>query len=245
VTLLAAQTDFSEPGELALFIDESQLHLIESQMFDTGYLSGEQMSGTFVLLRAYDLLWSRIVDNYLLGERAPPNDLMAWNADATRMPARMHSQYLRRLFLDNDLAAGRYPVDGRPVALSNIRLPVFCVGTVTDHVAPWRSVYKLHHELVSDITFVLTSGGHNAGIVSEPGHPHRHFQMLERSADCTYLASDEWLTLAPQHEGSWWPAWCAWLDARSSAKAKPPGLGAAKRGYAALGDAPGEYVKET
>ncbi len=245
LTLFAAQVDFTEPGELALFIDDAQVAWLEDQMAQTGYLTARQMAGAFQMLNSYDLLWSRMVGEYLMGDRDTPNDLMAWNADATRMPARMHSQYLRRLFLDNDLAAGRYPVDGRPVALSNIRQPVFCVGTVTDHVAPWRSVYKLHHEIVSDITFVLTSGGHNAGIVSEPGHPYRHFQMLERSADSAYVAPDEWLAQAPQHEGSWWPAWCAWLDARSSAKAKPPGLGAAKRGYAALADAPGEYVKET
>ncbi|MBS0582146.1 MAG: polyhydroxyalkanoic acid synthase, partial [Proteobacteria bacterium] len=166
LSLFAAQTDFSEPGELALFIDDSQISMLEDQMAQTGYLTAQQMAGAFQMLRSYDLLWSRLVGNYLMGEREPMNDLMAWNADATRMPARMHSQYLRRLFLDDDLSEGRYPVNGKPVALSDIRLPVFCVGTVTDHVAPWRSVYKLHYETVAEITFVLTSGGHNAGIVS-------------------------------------------------------------------------------
>ena len=166
LTLFAAQTDFSEPGELALFIDESQVSQLEAQMREKGYLDGRQMAGAFQMLRSYDLLWSRRVSEYLLGEQRPMNDLMAWNADATRMPATMHSQYLRRLFLGDDLSEGRYPVGGRPVSLADIRLPVFCVGTEADHVAPWRSVYKLHYLSPAAITFVLTSGGHNAGIVS-------------------------------------------------------------------------------
>ncbi|PZQ10458.1 MAG: poly-beta-hydroxybutyrate polymerase [Rhodanobacter denitrificans] len=243
LTLFAAQVDFTEPGELALFIDESEIAYLEAAMADKGYLTAQQMAGAFQMLRSYDLLWSRLVGDYLMGESAPPSDLMAWNADATRMPARMHSQYLRRLFLDNDLAEGRYPVGGRPVALSDIRLPMFCVGTTTDHVAPWRSVYKLHHETVAEITFVLTSGGHNAGIVSEPGHPHRSYRILTRAADAPYEAPEEWLGHAQAKDGSWWPAWCAWLDARSGAPTAPPAMGA--QGYAAIDDAPGRYVLET
>jgi len=242
MTLFAAQTDFTEPGELALFIDESQVSYLEDEMAETGYLTAQQMAGAFQMLRSYDLLWSKLVGEYLMGDAEPINDLMAWNADATRMPARMHSQYLRRLFLDNDLAEGRYPVDGKPVALSGIHLPLFCVGTATDHVAPWRSVYKLHYETVAEITFVLTSGGHNAGIVSEPGHPHRTYRMLTRAADAPYESPEEWLAKAPIKQGSWWPEWCAWLDARSGAAGAPPAIGAA--GYEALGDAPGSYVLE-
>jgi polyhydroxyalkanoate synthase len=242
MTLLAAQTDFTEPGELGLFIDESQLSLLEAQMAETGYLTAQQMAGAFSMLRSYDLLWSRMVNEYLLGERRPMNDLMAWNADATRMPAKMHSQYLRRLFLNNDLSEGRYPVDGRPVALSDISLPAFVVGTATDHVAPWHSVYKLHHQLVTDITFVLTSGGHNAGIVSEPGHPRRHYQILNQSAGSAYMAPEEWQGKAPSKDGSWWTEWSAWLKARSGAPVRPPRLGKAAKG-GVLGDAPGDYVK--
>ncbi|HEY0232945.1 MAG TPA: alpha/beta fold hydrolase [Dokdonella sp.] len=242
MTLFAAQTDFSEPGELALFIDESQVAYLEDEMAETGYLTAQQMAGAFQMLRSYDLLYARMVGDYLMGERAPLNDLMAWNADATRMPARMHSQYLRRLFLDNDLASGRYPVGGRPVALNDIRVPVFCVGTMTDHVAPWRSVYKLHYETLAQITFVLTSGGHNAGIVSEPGHPHRSYQVLERAAGGPYLAADAWLAAAPSREGSWWPQWCAWLKARSGPPGAVPGIGA--EAYAATDAAPGRYVLE-
>jgi polyhydroxyalkanoate synthase len=240
MTLFAAQTDFSEPGELGLFVDESELSLLEAQMAQTGYLTAQQMAGAFQMLRSYDLLWSRMVGEYLLGERPAMNALMAWNADATRMPARMHSQYLRRLFLDNDLAEGRYPLRDKPVALSDITLPIFAVGTETDHVAPWRSVYKLHHETVTEITFVLTSGGHNAGIVSPPGTPRRHHRLLTRDAGSAYISPDEWLAAAPEQPGSWWPAWHAWLTAHSGAPVKPPKLGASR--YPALADAPGSYV---
>ena len=168
------------------------------------------------------------------------NDLMAWNADTIRMPARMHSEYLRRLYLNDDLSEGRYPVNGQPVSLGSLRLPMFCVGTVSDHVAPWRSVYKLHYLAPGEITFVLTSGGHNAGIVSEPGHPRRHYQMHTRPADADSLPPDAWLTAAARHEGSWWPAWANWLDTHSGKPAQPPGMGVI--GYAPLTDAPGEYV---
>lgn len=241
MTLLATQTDFSEPGELALFVDESEVSLLEAQMAQTGYLKASQMAAAFQMLRSYDLLWSRMINDYLMGERRPANELMTWNADATRMPAKMHSQYLRRLYLDNDLANGRYPARGRPVELNDIAVPVFCVGTASDHVAPWRSVYKIHHTLVGEITFVLTSGGHNAGIVSEPGHPHRRYQVLTRAAHTPSLTADDWSQQAPQREGSWWPEWDAWLHAHSGAWVAPPRIGAAK-GYRPVGDAPGHYV---
>ena len=185
-----------------------------------------------------------MVGEYLMGERAPVSDLMAWNADTTRMPARMHGQYLRRLFLNDDLSEGRYPVGGKPVALSDIDLPVFCVATLGDHVAPWRSVYKLHYLIPTEITFVLCSGGHNAGIVSEPGHPGRRFQMRTCAAGSNYLPPDDWLALAPDFPGSWWSAWCAWLVQRSGPRCAPPAFGAPERDYPVLGDAPGLYVHE-
>ncbi|MGC8213165.1 alpha/beta fold hydrolase [Ralstonia pseudosolanacearum] len=244
VTLFAAHTDFADPGELGLFIDEAQISLLDAQMAETGYLTARQMAGAFQMLRSYDLLWSRMVGEYLMGERAPLNDLMAWNADTTRMPARMHGEYLRRLFLNNDLSEGRYPVRGKPVSLGDISQPVFAVGTETDHVAPWRSVYKLHHLCPAELTFVLTSGGHNAGIVSPPGHPRRHFRMETRRAGGGSLAPEVWLSSAKDHTGSWWPAWHAWLAAHgtSDQSTDVPALGS--DAYPPLADAPGAYVLE-
>lgn len=242
-TFFAAQTDFSEPGELGLFIDESQVSMLEAQMELTGYLRANQMAGAFQMLRSYDLLWSRMVNEYLRGERTPVFDLMAWNADATRMPAKMHSQYLRRLLLNDDLSEGRYPVDGRPVSLGSLNLPIFMVGTTTDHVAPWRSVHKLHYLCPAEISFVLTSGGHNAGIVNPPRpDSRRRYQLLRRDAGGGYIAPDEWLEVAPTQPGSWWPAWQQWLAARSGEKVKPPRMGAAK--YPPIEKAPGRYVLE-
>ena len=243
ITLLAAQTDFSEPGELALFIDHSEVHYLDSMMWNKGYLSADQMAGTFQLLRSNDLIWSRLVRDYLMGERAPMIDLMAWNADTTRMPYRMHAEYLRRMYLENELATGRIKVDGRPATLQNIRVPLFVVGTERDHVAPWRSVYKIHQVTDTDVTFVLTSGGHNAGIVSEPGHPRRRFRIaLKRTADLC-LDPDEWVTMADQKDGSWWVSWAQWLGAHSNPeRVSPPGMGAATRGYPPVGDAPGTFV---
>lgn len=242
MTLLAAQTDFTEPGELGLFIDESQVSLLEAQMAEAGSLSAGQMAAAFQMLRSYDLLWSQLVKQYLMGERDQISELMAWNADATRMPARMHSQYLRRLFLDDDLSEGRYPVNGKPVALSDITLPVFMVGTETDHVAPWRSVYKLHYLSTAEITFVLTSGGHNAGIVSAPGNPRRHFQMMVRASGDPYMSPEAWQAAAPSTPGSWWNAWQPWLAQHSAAPQSPPRSGS--KAYPVLADAPGTYVLE-
>jgi len=170
--------------------------------------------------------------------------LMAWNADATRMPYRMHSEYLRKLFLDNDLAEERFTVEGKPVALTDIRVPIFALGTVSDHVAPWRSTYKINFQTETEVTYLLTTGGHNAGIVSEPGHAGRSFQVTTRKADDHFRDPDSFQAQAPRKAGSWWPEWVAWLGARSGAPVAPPAVGAAASGYALLGDAPGLYVLE-
>jgi polyhydroxyalkanoate synthase len=242
VTLLAAQTDFEEPGELSLFIDESQVAFLEDLMREQGYLDTAQMAGAFQMLRSNDLIWSFRQHNYLLGRRAPMSDLMAWNADATRMPYRMHSEYLRKLFLRNDLAEGRYRVDGQPIALTDIRVPIFAVGTEQDHVAPWRSVYKIHLLTDTDVAFLLTSRGHNAGIVSAPGHERRGSRLATRTHGERYLDPDAWLEATPRTEGSWWLAWQEWLAARSGARVAPPFMGAPDKGYGVLADAPGRNV---
>ena len=240
LSLLASQVDFTEPGELSLFIDDSQVSFLEDMMWAQGYLDTTQMAGAFQMLRSYDLIWSRMTHDYLMGQRRPPNDLMAWNADATRMPYRMHSEYLRGMYLNNDLAEGRWRVDGQAVSVEDAPQPWFVVGTESDHVAPWSSVYKIHLLAHSEITFVLTTGGHNAGIVSEPGHAGRHYHWGRREPGRPYLDPQHWLQQAAREEGSWWPRWSAWLAAHSSPPRDPPPLGV--RGAASLGDAPGEYV---
>lgn len=240
MTLFAAQGDFTEAGELLLFINESEVDLIEAMMAEQGFLKGTQMAGAFTLLHSNDLIWSRAMKNYLLGERDLPNDLMAWNADTTRMPYRMHSEYLHKLFLRNDLSTGRYEVGGQPIWFTDIQVPCFAVGTVSDHVAPWKSVYKLHL-LPLDVTFALTSGGHNAGIVSEPGHKGRHFQLHHRPPTEPYVSPERWQAEVPHQEGSWWPAWQNWLVQHSSGLTAPPSMGVpgSKR---RLPDAPGSYI---
>lgn len=242
MTLLAAQTDFEDAGEIMLFIDESQVTYLEDVMWDQGYLDTKQMAGAFQMLRSNDLVWSRMVRQYFLGESDHANDLMAWNADATRMPYKMHTEYLRRLFLDNQLSKGRYTVDGRPIALTDIRVPICAVGTTKDHVAPWTSVYKIGILTDTEVTFILCNGGHNAGIVSEPGHKGRTYQVATRADADKYVDPDTWAAVTPRHEGSWWEAWQAWLARHSSTETKPPRLGAPEHGYPPLADAPGYYV---
>jgi len=242
VSLFAAQTDFTEPGELDLFIDDSQVAFLEDLMWKPGYLDSPRMAGTFQLIRSNDLIWSRVLKEYLMGDRTPVNDLMAWNADGTRLPYRMHSEYLRRLFLRNELASGAYLVDARPVALSDIACPLFCVATIRDHVAPWRSVYKLHLLTDCELTFVLTSGGHNVGIVNPPGVPGRNFQTLTRAHDGKYLDPDAWLADAAHSEGSWWPHWLRWLQDRSGKPVPVRASVEADQGTAPLCAAPGTYV---
>jgi polyhydroxyalkanoate synthase len=243
LSLFAAQTDFTEAGELQLFITEDQLSFLGDVIKTQGFLSSVQMGGAFQMLQSNDLVWSRAIHRYLLGQQEAPFDLMAWNADGTRLPARMHVEYLRSLYLRNELAEGHFLVGGHPVTLEDIRLPTFLVGTEQDHIAPWKSVFKLHLFTDTELTFVLTSGGHNAGIVSEPGRPHRHFRLRTREAGGRTLGPEDWQAAAVPHEGSWWIEWKSWLQQRSGPPIGPPPMGAP--GFLPLCDAPGSYVLET
>jgi polyhydroxyalkanoate synthase subunit PhaC len=244
MTLLAAQQDFSEPGELSVFISPSQLDMLESVMQRTGVLKSEQMGAAFALLRSRDLLWAPAVDSYVRGKRASPNDLMAWNADGTRMACRMHAQYLRQLYLNNALARGEFQAEGRRVDLAAIKIPMFVVGTETDHVAPWQSTYKARGLTRStDYTYLLTSGGHNAGIVSGAVHPRRRHRVRTWLNATDTLTPQEWFDTTEPRAGSWWPVWQHWLAEHSTqARVSPPPLGSAAAGYPPIGDAPGEYV---
>jgi polyhydroxyalkanoate synthase len=242
LTLLAAEVDFTEAGELSIFIDDSQLAYLEDLTWEQGYLDGKQMSGAFTLLNSNDLIWSRIVRQYLMAEPQKMSDLAAWNVDTTRLPHRMHTEYLRNLYLNNDLASGRLRYDGRAVALADIRAPVFLVGTERDHVAPWKSVYMLNLYADADITFCLTSGGHNVGIVNPPqaAAPPRHYRIATKGAADRYIDPDQWFARHDRQEGSWWPAWQAWLAERSGERVAPPPMGSPD--YAPIGAAPGAYV---
>ena len=239
VTLLAAQTDFSEPGELGLFIDDDQLQTLREDMAQKGFLSGKQMAGAFQFLNARDLIWSRSTHRYLLGEEEVGMDMMSWSADVTRLPERMHSEYLNSLFLHDALAKGHFRFEDEGLALMDIKAPMLVVGTVRDHVSPWRSVYKIHLTTDTDTTFILAAGGHNAGIVSEPGHAKRSYQMHHVSPGHTWIEPEAWLQKASLHEGSWWVPMQNWLAKHSGppVKARPIPV------QSALCDAPGEYVK--
>jgi polyhydroxyalkanoate synthase len=229
---------------LGVFISKSQVAMLQAQMWKHGVLDSKQMGAAFQLLRAYDLLWSPAISTYVKGERTGLNDLMAWNADGTRMAWRMHSDYLRQLYPNNDLAERRYVALGHELNLADITVPAFVVGTETDHVAPWRSVYKVGRLIrSSDYTFCLTSGGHNAGIISGPEHPKRRHRVRTTKAGVRLLSAEKFLETVEPAQGSWWPTWAKWLKTHSSArKVPPPAMGAAKKGYKRLDDAPGTYV---
>jgi len=244
VSLIAGLVDFREPGELGLFIDESQIAFLEDLMSEHGFLDGRRMAGAFQLINSKDLVWSKLVHEFLMGAHTPMAALRAWNADATRLPARMHSEYLRRLYLHNDLAEGRYRAGGRIVNLEDIRIPLFVVATERDHVSPWHSVYKVLRRTRSPSALVLTSGGHNVGIVSPPrgpaAHPQASYHYARQGEREAPHDPEAWLQDAKRSKGSWWPRWHEWLAAHSSgSQAARPARGLTGTSAA---DAPGTYV---
>lgn len=245
VTTFAAQTDFSDPGELGLFVDPSQAAYLEDLMWEQGYLGGARLRGLFFFLKSLDLIWSRYIREYLLGEQRSTFDLMAWNADTTNLPYRMHSEYLRRFYLNNDLAQGNFEVEDEPVAVMDIRVPIFAVATTRDHIAPWESVYKIIRLSRTEVTFVLTAGGHNVGVVNPPDQNRYRFQIHTSKPSDKYLSPQAFTEREDWHDGSWWPRWELWLAEHSGKAVAPPRLGAPRKGYPALTDAPGTYVFES
>jgi polyhydroxyalkanoate synthase len=242
VTLMAAQVDFAEAGELLLFLDESQIAFLEDLMWGQGFLDRPQMARALAVIRAEDLIHTRNVQRYFLGRDDLPTDIGVWMSDTTRMPARMHSEYLRGLFLESRLTAGRFAVEGRVIALKDISVPLFVIGTESDHIAPWRSVYKTKLFTDCDLSFVLTKGGHNGGILSEPGHKGRHYRISHRPAGSLYVGPDTWLAQQGPKPGSWWPEWVYWLSARGAGIVPAPAMGSRDPRYAPVAAAPGTYV---
>ena len=237
-TFFASMIDFSEPGELEVFIDEQQVTALEKKMQERGYLEGSEMATTFNMLRANDLIWSFVVNNYLLGKDPFPFDLLYWNSDSTRMPAAMHSFYLRNMYINNLLRTpGGITLNGVPIDLTKVKVPLYFASTLEDHIAPWKSTYAGAQLFKSKVRFVLGGSGHIAGIVNPPAaHKYGYWTNDELAA-----TPQAWLDSATQHPGSWWTDWEKWVAAYAGDKvpARIPGKGKLK----ALEDAPGSYVK--
>jgi polyhydroxyalkanoate synthase len=237
-TFLASLLDFSIPGELGVFIDEAQVENLERRMGERGYLEGSEMAATFSMLRANDLVWSFVINNYLLGRDPFPFDLLFWNADSTRMPARMHSFYLRNMYLANRLKEpGGITLGGAPIDLRKITAPAYFVSPIEDHIAPWKSTYLGARLLRGPTRFVLGGSGHIAGIINPPSAGKYGYWTREELTE----SADEWQVNTARHEGSWWSDWRDWiagLNGSDRVAARTPGEG----GLPALEDAPGSYV---
>jgi polyhydroxyalkanoate synthase subunit PhaC len=235
-TLLNTLVDFGEPGPLGVFVDPESVARLERRMASRGYLDAAEMARTFDLLRANDLIWNYVASNWLMGEQPPAFDILAWNCDSTRMPAAMHSFYLRSCYLRNELARGELVLAGTRLHLEAVGADTYVLAAREDHIAPWRTSYRTTQLLRgSDVRFVLSSSGHIAGIVNPPNPKSRHWTSDELPAD-----PDEWVRDASEHNGSWWSDWAAWIEARAGGRQGPPPLGS--QSYPALADAPGSYV---
>ena len=237
-TFFAAQQDFSEAGDLRLFTDEDWLRIIEVRMDDAGgVLPGRVMSDTFNALRANDLIWSFFISNYLLGKEPRPFDLLFWNSDQTRMPKRLHLDYLRRFYRDNALAQGELSLDGVKLNLKKVKTPIYAMASREDHIAPYRSVYRGAHLFGGPVTFVLAGSGHIAGVINAPvAVKYQHWTNAHLPA-----SAEGWLADAEEHPGSWWPHWVEWLATRSGDKV--PARDPAKGKLKPIEDAPGSFVK--
>jgi len=235
VTLLNTLLDYSEPGILGAFTDEKTVAKLEKQMAKTGVLEGSQMAGTFDMLRANDLIFNYVVSSWLMGQDPPAFDILAWNGDSTRMPAAMHSFYLRSLYMRNELATGQMELAGQRLSLASVTSDTYVVGAINDHIVPWHSSYKTGGLLGGEVRYVLSSGGHIAGIVNPPGPKAWYEAALHADPD-----PEAWRAANSKHQGSWWQDWTEWSDARAGDLITPPSLGSTR--YPPVGDAPGDYV---
>ena len=236
-TYFATLVDFTDVGDMAVFIDDGQLASLERRMRERGYLEARDMAAAFNMLRANDLIWSFVVSNYLLGKEQMPFDLLFWNSDSTRMPAAMHSFYLRKMYQQNLLAKpGGITLADVPIDLSKIRSPTFILATREDHITPWKSTYAATRLYSGPIKFVLTDAGHMAGVISPPGSKYGHW-----TNDNLSPSPDEWFASATPHLGSWWPVWDEWVTQLDSGRvpAREPGGGK----LTIIEDAPGSYVR--
>ena len=236
-TFFTTQVDFENAGDLLVFVDEEQLQSLERRMAEKGFLEGRKMASTFNFLRSNDLIWSYVVNNYLMGKDPFPFDLLYWNSDSTRLPAAMHSYYLRECYLNNNLSQGRMVLDGIPIDLSKVKVPVYNLATREDHIAPLPSTFKVGKCLGGKTQLVVAGSGHVAGVVNPPVPGKYQYWTNAKNADTI----EDWLDGAKEHPGSWWPHWAKWLAKQSGEKidARVPGKGKLK----ALEDAPGSYVK--
>ena len=237
-TFMTALTDFRASGELNVFIDEKQIESLEKKMNERGYLEGSEMGATFNMLRANDLMWSFVINNYLLGRDPLPFDLLHWNGDSTRMPANMHSYYLRNMYLENRLREpGGITLDGVPIDLSLVKTPSYFVSALEDHIAPWKATYQGPKLFSGESTFALSGSGHIAGMINPPSANKYCYWINNKLPD----SPDEWFDGAKQHEGSWWTDWRQWLDDKLGPQVAPriPGKGKLK----VLEPAPGSYAK--
>ncbi len=237
VTYFTTMVDFADPGELGVFIDEQQVAMLEDRMNEQGFLDGADMATTFNMLRANDLIWSFVINNYLLGRAPHPFDLLFWNSDSTRMPAAMHSYYLRKMYLENRLVEpGGITLDGVKIDLRKIKTPTFILSTREDHIAPWKSAYSPTRLYAGDVQFVLSSSGHVAGVINPPGKSkYAYWTNDDLPAD-----PEDWLAGAAEHDGSWWPHWDDWVEgfANGEVPARTPGDGKLDP----IENAPGSYV---
>ena len=237
LTMLNTLLDFEEPGVLGAFADGDGIGAVDSMMRETGYLDASAMAKTFDALRANDLIWNYVSSGWLMGQAPPAFDLLAWNADSTRMPARMHGEYLQACYVENRLAKGTMRMLGRRIQLKAVDADTYYVAAEQDHITPWMSCYDSSRLLGGDVRFILSSSGHIAGIVNPPGGRRTYRTNEEHPAQ-----AEKWIAGSTQHDGSWWDDWATWMKSRAGRRGKPPTIGNDE--YPALTEAPGTYVHQ-